>query len=143
MSRDERFGTAWVLFALALALHVIDEAANDFLSVYTPNAQLIRERFGIPVPIFTFESFVASLGAAVLLLLCLSPFAYRGAGWLRVIARPLAVIVGIFNACLHVGSSIWFHRFMPGVYSSPVMLAAGLWLLAAVRTGDNAKVAAA
>ena len=33
---DRRFGWAWLMFAVSLACHVVDEAAHDFLSVYTP-----------------------------------------------------------------------------------------------------------
>jgi len=125
MSRDERFGTAWVLFAVALALHVIDEATHN------PNALLIRQRYGIPVPIFTFEAWIISLTAAILLLLCLSPLAFRGDRWQRMVAAPLAIVVGLFNASLHIGSSIYFHRFMPGVYSAPILLIAAIFLLRA------------
>lgn len=129
MSRDSRFGFAWVLFAAALALHIIDEATHDFLSVYNPNALLIRERYGVPIPVLTFGTWIIGLGAAILVLACLSPVAFRGVRWLRITAIPLAVIVGILNACMHMGSSIYFHRFMPGVYSAPVLLAAGIFLL--------------
>ncbi len=129
MSPSSRFGTAWLLFAGAVALHVIDEATHDFLSVYNPNAQMIRQRFGVPIPVFTFESWIASLAIGILLLLCLSPLAFRGTRWLRWVAVPLAIVVGIFNACGHVGSSIYYQRFMPGVYSSPVLLLSALFLL--------------
>ena len=37
-----QFGTCWLLFGYTLALHVLDEAGNHFLSVYTPNAIAIR-----------------------------------------------------------------------------------------------------
>lgn len=133
MSRDSRFGTAWLLFAAALALHVIDEAAHNFVSIYNSNALMVRQRFGIPVPVFTLETFLISLGAAVLLLLCLSPLAFRGTPWLRRAAVPLAIVVGICNACWHTIASIYFHRFMPGVYSSPVLLVAAIFLLHAAR----------
>ncbi len=38
------FGLAWIVFALAIAVHVADEAAHDFLSVYNPTVRAIRER---------------------------------------------------------------------------------------------------
>jgi Protein of unknown function with HXXEE motif len=134
MSRHERFGTAWVLFAVALALHVIDEATHDFLSVYNPNALMIRQRYHIPIPVFTFEAWIISLTAAILLLLCLSPLAFRGDRWQRRVAVPLAIVFGIFNASLHIASSIYFRRFMPGVYSSPILLIAAVLLLRAATT---------
>jgi hypothetical protein len=49
--------------------------------------------------------------------------------WLHLIARPIAVVVGILNAALHLVSSIWYHRRMPGFYSSPFLLIAAVYLL--------------
>ena len=125
-----RFGTAWVLFALALALHVTDEATHDFLSTYNASVHAIRARLPfLPFPTFSFRSWLALLIAGILLLLCLSPWAFRGALWLRFVARPLAIVVGILNAVGHISSSIYLQRWMPGVYSSPFLLAAAIFLL--------------
>jgi len=39
-------------------------------------------------------------------------------GWLlQLIAIPLAVVVGVVNATMHVVSSFYYHRMMPGVWS--------------------------
>jgi Protein of unknown function with HXXEE motif len=138
-----RFGAAWFLFALTLALHVIDEVNHHFLAYYNPNARMIRERFGIPIPVFTPEMFALTLGAAVLLLLLLTPSAFRGAPWLRWIAVPLAIIVGICNALLHIIASIYYHRFMPGLYSSPILLAAAIFLLVAANPRKRSNAATA
>jgi hypothetical protein len=127
---DSRFGWAWLLFAAALALHVTDEVIHDFLSVYNPNARAIRARFPlIPVPTFTFESFIASLGLAIFILFCLSPLAFAGSQILRPIAIPLGILAGIGNGLLHLGSSLYFSRWMPGVYSSPLLLLSGFFLV--------------
>src|SRR5688500_15549603 len=82
------WGRAWIALSLAFMAHVADEAANDFLGVYNPNAQLIRERTGIPVPVLAFEVFVGGLLGVVAVLLLLSPFAYRG----RRPMRPLSLL---------------------------------------------------
>ena len=34
------------------------------------------------------------------------------------------------NAALHIGSSVYFHRWMPGVFSSPLLLLVAIYLLA-------------
>ena len=39
-----------------------------------------------------------------------------------------------FNALQHLGGSVYMRRPMPGVYSSPVLLAASVWLLWSART---------
>ena len=123
------FGPAWIAFALAVALHVADEANHDFLAVYNPNARLIRQRLHLPVPVFTFRSWLASLVLGICVLLLLSPLAFRGTHWMRVAAWPLGILVGIGNALLHVGSSLLYRRKMAGVLTSPVLLVTGSWLL--------------
>lgn len=137
-----RLGRAWFVFALALACHVADEATHDFLSVYNPNALAIRARFPfLPIPTFTFREWLAGLLAGIVLLLCLTPLANRGVRWIRVAAFPLAIVVGIANGLAHIISSIYFHRLMPGVLSSPLLIAAGAWLFLSARS-VHAKVAA-
>jgi len=129
-----RFGFAWLTFAAALALHVADEATHDFLSVYNPNAQAIRARFPfLPVPTFTFATWLTLLAGAIALLFALSPLAFRAAHWVRMAALPMSLVFGVANACLHMLSSLYYQRLMPGVLSSPILLAAALFLLLASR----------
>jgi len=129
-STHRGFGYAWLAFSGAVALHVTDEATHDFLSVYNPAALAIRERLPfLPIPTFTFDIWLAGLIAGIVLLLCLSPLAFRGNARLRLITLPLAVIVGVLNAFGHLGGSLYFQRWMPGVYSAPVLLIAAIWLL--------------
>jgi hypothetical protein len=125
------FGIAWITFALAAAVHVTDEATHDFLSIYNSSVHSMRERLPLlPLPTFSFRIWLSLLIAGILLLLCLSPLAFRGNAWLRIASRPLGLVIGGLNASLHIGSSIYFERWMPGVYSSPLLLLAGLYLLA-------------
>ena len=57
---SNRFGRAWVALTLALACHVVDEAATDFLSVYNPIVLDLRSRLGwFPMPTFTFGVWLA------------------------------------------------------------------------------------
>lgn len=123
------FGLAWIAFALAVALHVADEASHDFLAVYNPNARAIRAKLHLPIPVFTFRGFLITLSAGVALLLVLSPVAFHGAHWLRVTALPLGILVGIFNGLLHIAGSLFYRRKLAGVLTAPVLLAAGAWLL--------------
>jgi hypothetical protein len=124
-------GRAWLTLSCALAVHVIDEAANDFLSVYNPAVWAIRNRYPwLPLPVFDFGVWITGLAAAVGLLLILSPWVFRGVRWLVWASFPLAILMSL-NAVGHLGSSAYTGRWMPGVYSSPLLLAASLWLLAA------------
>jgi len=142
VTMNRRFGIAWVTFALALAVHVTDEATHDFLSTYNPSVRAIRARLPfLPLPTFSFRVWLTLLIAGILLLLCLSFFAFRGDSWLRTVSRPLGILVGVLNATLHIASSVYFHRWMPGVYSSPLLLLAAIYLLASSRVGASGKLA--
>jgi hypothetical protein len=138
----QSWGWAWVGLCLALAAHVADEAATGFLGVYNPTVLRLRSRLGWwPMPTFAFASWLTGLIALVLILLLLSPFAFRNARWARGLAYVLAVIM-LLNAIGHTAgtiagrtvTSVHFARPMPGSYSSPLLAVAAVWLLARLRT---------
>jgi hypothetical protein len=126
---DWNFGLAWVAFALALVVHVADEARHNFLAMYNPIALAIRRRLHIPVPVFSFRGWLISLVSGICLLLWLSPFAFSGVHWIRIVALPLGIVVGIGNALLHIVGSMLYRRWIAGLLSSPLLLLAGCWLL--------------
>ncbi|MDE1988056.1 MAG: hypothetical protein KGJ28_16080 [Alphaproteobacteria bacterium] len=124
------FGYAWLAFAIAVAVHVTDEATHDFLATYNPTVRAIRAHLPfLPIPTFTFPVWLGGLIAGIALLLCLTPLAFRGNARLRLVGLPLAIIVGVLNSFGHIGSSIYLGRWMPGVYSAPLLLGAAIWLL--------------
>jgi len=127
------WGWSWIALSLALALHVWDEAAHDFLSVYNPTVRAIREQVPfLPLPTFTFGIWLTGLILAILVLLLLSGFAFRGARWLKPISYVLAVLM-IGNGLLHLLASAYMREMMPGVYSSPVLIGAAIWLIVQLR----------
>ena len=77
---------------------------------------------------------------AVLLLLSLSPLIARGTRWTRVVAYAVGVLM-VLNALGHTAGTIFgrtvasveFARPMPGFYSSPLLLAASIYLLVQLR----------
>ena len=114
---------------LALAVHVADEALTDFLSVYNPAVEAIRERLAwFPLPTYTFEGWLTGLIVGVTLLLLLSPFAFGGARWMRSVSRVFGVLT-LINGLGHIAVSLYMGTLMPGVYSSPLLLAASIYLL--------------
>ena len=131
-----RLGWAWVLLCLGLALHVTDEALTGFLDIYNPTVREIKARLGFGPPPFDFRVWLTALIAAVVVLLLLSPFAFRNSrGW-----RPLAwgfAVLMILNGLNHTAGTILGHSFaditwprpMPGFYSSPFIIAASIWLI--------------
>jgi hypothetical protein len=123
-----RFGFAWVLLSVALMLHVTDEALTDFLSVYNPTVQAIRKRVPfVPLPIFTFRVWLAGLCLGILVAVGLSILAFRGSRLALVLAYPVAILM-FGNGIGHVAASLYRRRLMPGVYSSPLLIAASVYL---------------
>lgn len=133
-----RLGVAWLALTGAVAVHVWDEAANDFLSVYNPTVTALRERLGwFPMPTFTYDVWLNGLifGVGLLALLSLGAFAgWRGMRWL---AYAYGTVM-LLNGLGHIAGSIVMADFMPGVYSSPLLLAASVWLLCSAR-GSRSK----
>jgi hypothetical protein len=136
-TRIAQWRTAWVALALALGLHVTDEALTGLLPVYNGLVEGIRANHPwVPLPTFTFPVWLGGLIVGVLLLLSLTPVVSRGAQWIRVVSIILGLVMS-GNALGHVGASLYWGRLAPGVYSSPVLLIAAVALLV---TASRAKV---
>ncbi len=140
-TQSTKFGIAWVALCLAFAAHVADETLTNFLSVYNPTAVALRERFPwFPLPVFRFEVWLTGLIALNIILLSLSPFAFRSARWMRPLAYLLAAVM-LGNGLGHMAgtvfgrtvASVHFERPMPGFYSSPILLLASIYLLVQLR----------
>ena len=127
------FGHAWVALGLALAVHVADEAAHDFLALYNPNALAIQQRLGgFPFPpTFSLTAWLTGLSLAVAAWLALAPLAYRRRRRLLPLAITLSV-VHIANGLGHVITSLWLDRAAPGVWSAPLLVATAVWMLTVI-----------
>jgi hypothetical protein len=127
-----RWGIAWRGLCVAFAIHIVDEAVNDFLSVYNPMAQSIRRQFSwIPLPTFTFAGWVILLAVALVILFGLTMFAFRGKSFMRPLSYIFSAVM-LGNGLLHIFGSLLKFTPLPGVVSSPVLLAAAAYLLVAV-----------
>jgi hypothetical protein len=123
-----RFGFAWVFLSVALILHVTDEALTDFLSVYNPTVRAIRKRVPfVPLPTFTFRVWLAGLCLGILVAVGLSILAFWGSRLALVVAYPAAILM-FGNGIGHVAASFYRRRLLPGVYSSPLLIAASAYL---------------
>ncbi len=135
------FGGAWFALCVAFALHILDEASTGFLAVYNPTVTILRERWsGFPMPTFEFREWLATLIVACGLLFCLTPLAGRGMRGLRPLAWFYAVIMflnglghTLFSILGHTVAAVTFSRPAPGIYSSPFLFAASLWLMFRLR----------
>ena len=121
---------AWMALCGALAVHITDEASTGFLDWYNPTVLAIREKYPlIPLPTFTFEIWLPLLIFAVVMLTAASYFVWKGRWAMRPISHIFAVFM-LVNGLLHIGHSLCMRDFMPGVYSSPLLLAASIALIA-------------
>lgn len=126
---SRQWGIAWVALALAVALHVADEALTGFLPFYNALVETLRESAPwVPLPTFTFPVWLASLSVGVTVLLALSPLAFHGRRGLRPVAYVLGILM-VANALGHVAASMYLRQLAPGVLSSPILLAAAVMLL--------------
>lgn len=122
------FAYAWITLTLALACHVLDEATHDFLSVYNPAVLQMRAALPwLPVPTFRFGEWITGLTLAVGALLALAPFAFLRRPWIVMASYPYAGFM-LANGAGHIVSSVYVGEFLPGVFSSPLLLAASVYL---------------
>ena len=135
------FGAPWLALCGALALHILDEALTGFLEVYNPTVLSLRQRWAwFPMPAFEYREWLTGLITACVILICLAPFAFRGARGLRPLAWIFAAVM-LLNGLGHTLAtilgrtveSVTFPRPAPGFYSSPLLLAASLWMILRLR----------
>jgi len=141
------FGLAWILLCLAFCAHVADEALTGFLNVYNPTVTAMRNRLGwFPMPTFEFRQWLVGLIVANLILLALTPFAYRNARGLRPLAYFFAGVMllngmghTVFTVLGRTVASVQFPRPAPGFYSSPFLLITSIYLFMRLRASRTAK----
>jgi hypothetical protein len=135
------FGTPWLLLCLAFVMHVWDEAAHDFLSYYNSTVLALYGHFSwFPRMDMHVRTWLAALLVANLVLLVLTPWAYRNARWLRPLAYGFAGIQ-LLNGTGHVLAairgrtvpSVQFEGPAPGVYTAPLLVALAAYLFWALR----------
>jgi hypothetical protein len=141
------FGLAWILLCLAFCSHVADEALTGFLNVYNPTVVAMRARLAwFPMPTFEYRQWLVGLIVANLILLALTPFAYRNARGLRPLAYFFAGVMllngmghTVFTVLGRTVASVQFPRPAPGFYSSPFLLITSIYLFARLRASRSAK----
>ena len=132
-----RHWLAWMAMCGALAVHVADEALTGWLDWYNPTVLAIREQYALPslpilLPTFTFEIFLSLLIFTVVSLTAASWFVWKGRWAMRPISYVFAVVM-LLNGLLHIAHSFYMRKLMPGVYTSPLLLAASIALIVYTR----------
>ena len=128
---------AWMALCGALAIHVADEASTGFLELYNLTVRAIREQYPLlPLPTFTFETWLSLLIFAVAMLIASSFFVWKGRWAMRPISYAFAGFM-LLNGFLHMVVSLYMREFVSGVYSSPLLLAASVALIYYARVYDR------
>ena len=128
---------AWIALCAALAVHIADEALTDFLSVYNPAVVALRETNpSLPLPTFTFDTWLSLLIFAVLALTASSYFVWKGRWAMRPISHVFAAVM-LLNGLLHIAVSLYMGKLISGVYSSPLLLAASVALIITTRAHNR------
>lgn len=134
-----RHWLAWITLCAAVAVHIADEALTDFLSIYNPAVLAVRAgNPWLPLPTFTFENWLALLIFVITALFAASYFVWRGRWAMRPISYVFAGFM-LLNGVLHIAGAIYTGTLMPGVYSSPLLLAASVFLIACTRAYSRSR----
>lgn len=148
---QSNFGLAWFLLCLAFCAHVADEALTGFLPIYNATVLAMRNQYKwYPMPTFEYREWLTALIMANVVLLLLTPYAFRNARWLRPLAYLYAT-VHLLNGMGHTlatifgrtASSIHFSQPAPGFYSSPLLLAGSIYLFIRLRDSRRGQTQAA
>jgi protein-S-isoprenylcysteine O-methyltransferase Ste14 len=129
---DRAHAFAWIYLCAHLAAHVVEEAATGFLAVWNPVLAGWSQRTGLPLPQFTFGTWLGVLIVAVVALTALTPRVARGAPWAPAASYIFAAIM-VANGVHHLLSPLYLGRFLPGQFSSPLLIAAAVWLIVQTR----------
>jgi protein-S-isoprenylcysteine O-methyltransferase Ste14 len=129
---------AWLYLCVHLAAHAAEEAIGGFLEVWNPFLASVGARTGLPVPQFTFDGWLTALVVGIVALTAMTPLVARGVRGFRVASYVFAGVM-IANGVNHLASPVYLGRFLPGQFTSPLLIIASTWLiLAARRVGQPA-----
>ena len=103
---------AWLFLVTALALHVLDEAAHDFLPLYNATVTRFQEALGFGPPTFSFPAWLGGLITGIAVGYLLTPWIARGGQVPRTLAAAFGLLM-ILNGCLHITVSIARSELMP------------------------------
>jgi hypothetical protein len=122
-------GRPWLALCFCLTVHVAEEAFTGFLPSYSDATRAVSEL----LPFVTSPSLVLAASmwmsvAFVAILTALAPFAYGGASWMRVATIAVA-LVALANVTGHAGGSMLAGQPMPGIYTTPLLAAVGIYAL--------------
>lgn len=140
--RPENWGIAWLLLCLSFAANILDDALHDFVGYYDATVLTLYGHFSwFPRVDLSFREWLVGAILADAILLLLIPLAFRNSFFLRPIAYFLSAIM-LLRGCASILAtargrtvpSVHFTGMAPGTYTSPLLLAASIYLLRRLRS---------
>jgi ABC-type antimicrobial peptide transport system permease subunit len=120
---------AWLILVSMIGLHVFDEAMTGFVPFFNQFITDLREPFGyFPAPTFSFGPWLSGLTIGIILLYGLTPLVARGGKVIRVFTIVLGVLMAL-NGLGHLLGSIFLGKVLPGMWSSPFLLLAAVFVV--------------
>jgi len=133
---ENQNAVAWLTMVSAIGLHVFDEAMTGFLPTYNQIVLDLRKQIGFfPAPTFSFGVWLGGLIGGIIIGYGMTLFVVRGGKVIRIITTVLGILM-IVNAFSHFFGSIYFDKVFPGMWSSPFLLAAALFVTIQGFRGD-------
>ena len=129
MKSRDRLTISWLLLSFCLMCHVTDEALNDFLGLYNPLVLRIKESLTfLPVPTFTFKTWIIGLLTGILILFLLTPAVTGRKSFVIPLIRAFSILM-ILNGCGHILGSIYYSKIIAGMITSPFLIVASIGVL--------------
>ena len=140
-ARLRSMGGSWLILCFAFASTATEYALRDFVGYYDATVLTLYGRLRwFPRLDFDFKQWLAGVIILGLALLLLTPWAFRGAPFVRTIARTFAMVMLIESLVTVIASlvgqtvpSVHFSGGAPGLYTAPIGLAASILVLPHLR----------
>jgi hypothetical protein len=142
LRRFDRWTWAWLTLSLVLALHVADEVMNGTLAFYRGLSDFVMDYMPfVKLPPFRYEVWLVDLIGASLLI-AMTWLVHRRRGPMRLASYVVATFAAA-NGMMHILMSMAAQQLLPGVVTSPLILAAALFLLVSIPADEDSDKAAA
>lgn len=132
MYPERRRFIAWLLLTGVLAVHISEEAGRNFLALWNPEVDAL----GLDALRFTFPVWITLMILSVAGLLILSYWVRRVTFWTPLAAYIFTLLM-LSNGVAHLLFS-WHERaWMAGAWTSPLLIAASVYLWTTVRRSSD------
>jgi hypothetical protein len=128
-TRLAAFGRAWLVLCAVTALHLLEESTTGFLEDFAPLVHRVGLTIGIPVEMPAYSVWLAVIASLVVFVFVLTPWAFRGPLWVILGSYVFAALM-IGNGVNHLLSPLYLGHFLPGQWTSPLLIWASIQLVA-------------